>query len=173
MKQETKVSLFRGGGEIAILVCWNTTCIKKTNNSMSLNLQHRALGLHTWKFLSVFFCSMWLPASTLKYFWGHMHLAFLEAQHDNQSGADVACFTVTSLPLPGGLLRSSPWGYRMPAVTPVGRTSWGWWNSEVGAATGCPAPPAQTRHSDSLLVGVEHWTQLGESIELSPLPTIQ
>lgn len=29
---------------------------------MSLNLQRRALGLHTWKFLSVFFCSVGFPS---------------------------------------------------------------------------------------------------------------
>lgn len=54
---------------------------------------------------------------------------------------------------PGGLLQSSPGGCRMPAVTQVGRTSWGWVNCEVGAAIGPPAHSSQMQHSDFPLLG--------------------
>lgn len=54
---------------------------------------------------------------------------------------------------PGGLLQSSPGGCRMPAGTRVGRTSWGWGNCEVGAATGPPAHFSQMQRSDFPLLG--------------------
>lgn len=54
---------------------------------------------------------------------------------------------------PDGLLRSSPGGCRMPAVTQVGRTSCGWVNFEAEAATGHPAHSSQMQCSDFPLSG--------------------
>lgn len=80
------------------------------------------------------------------------------------------------LPLPDGLLQSSPSGCRMPVVTQVGRTSWGWVNFEVGAAIGHIAHSFQTQCSGFLLlghknVGAKNATEIEEKLYCCHLPT--